>query len=184
MRARFAAVLIPLSIAPLHQISAQSAAASTRTTQLVSMFSKNKHVLKEKRGVRMEKYKDVRSEPVVRQDPSSYSGTYDGGMGFVLTLRAGRDGRVEGSGQEPVGDSDLSRIFTIDNAKIDGALLTGTMIFRDGHREKLEGVFMNRTSKESPDDPGTTKFGLGLITSPKYASGLTIERLFYERACP
>ena len=184
MRAALAAILIPLSIAPLHQICAQTPAASSRTTQLVAMFSKNKHVVKEKRGVRMEKYKDVKGEPAVRRNPASYSGTYDAGLGFVLTLKAGPDGRVEGSGVEPVGDSDLSRMFTIQDGNIDGALLTGTMVFRDGHKERLEGAFMNRTSKESPNDPGVTTFGLGLLTSPKYVSGMTIERLFYERASP
>ena len=187
MRATIAAILIPLSIAPFHQIPAQStgtAAASSRTAQLVAMFSKNKHVVKEKRGVRVEKYKDVRSEPALRAKPTSYSGTYDTGMGFVVTLRVDSDGRVEGSGHEPVGETNLSRTFTIRDARIDGALLTGSMVFRDGHREKLEGVFMNRTSRESPSDRGTTMFGLGLLTTPKYVHGSTIERLFYERASP
>ena len=184
MRARLAAALISLSVAPICQISAQSAAASTRTTQLVSMFSKNKHVVKEKRGVRMEKYKDVRSEPALRANPSSYSGTYSTDFGFVITLQVGSDGQVEGSGREPIGDSGVARTFVLQNAKIDGALLTGTMVFSNRHREKLEGVFINRTSRESPNDPGTSKFGLGVITTPKYVNGNTFDRLFYERSSP
>lgn len=184
MRARFAAVLIPLLIAPVHQLAAQTRDASSRTTQLVAMFSKNKHVVKEKRGVRMEKYKDVRSEPALRANPASYSGTYNTDFGFVIALRAASNGQVEGSGRESIGDTGVARTFVVRNAKIDGALLTGTMVFSDGHREKLEGVFMNRTSRESPNDAGTTKFGLGVITTPKYVNGNTFDRLFYERSSP
>ena len=181
MRVTVAAFLIPLLIAPL-QVEAQSASASARTRELAALFSKNKHVVKERHGVRREKYKDVRSEPVVRSNAASYSGKYDGDFGFKLDLIVQPDGRVEGSGREPLGGSaNIARTFMLRNARVDGALLTGTIVYTDGSRERLEGVFLDRTSHESPTDPGYTVFGLGVITQPKQVQGNTIEKLFYQR---
>jgi hypothetical protein len=186
MRVTIALALTSLAVAPI-QLDAQnpssSQSASARTSQLVAMFTKHKHVVKDKRGVREEKYKDVRTIPATRDNPSSYSGDYDGGLGFALHLTVKSDGSVAGSGEEPYGDDPrISLPFVIENGKIDGALLTGTMVYRDGSRARLEGVFMNRISRTSPNDPGTTTFGIGVLTRPKQVSGLYIERLFFERS--
>ncbi|HMI46410.1 MAG TPA: hypothetical protein VK491_09625, partial [Gemmatimonadaceae bacterium] len=83
------------------------AATDTRTRAIVASFNKSKHVVKEKHGVRKEKYLDVRSAPVVKQSPADYSGEYEeAGLGFSLRLRVDRDAKVEGSGYEPLnGDS-------------------------------------------------------------------------------
>ena len=181
MRLRMAVILIPVTFAPLH-IEAQSREASARTAELAAMFSKHKQVVKEKRGVTLDKYKDVRSEPVTRSNPSSYSGSYTADFGFTLRLTVQPDGRVEGSGRDPIsGASNVARTFVLRDARVDGALLTGTIVYGDNRSRKLEGVFMNRTSRESPTDPGHTAFGLGVLTPPTQVDGLTIERLFYER---
>ena len=55
----------------------QPAGAQSRTQAIVASFNKSKHVSKEKRGVRKEKYIVVRSEPAVKQNPAEYSGSYD-----------------------------------------------------------------------------------------------------------
>ena len=182
MRFRLAVILIPVTFAPL-QIHAQSRAASARTAEVAAMFTKHKHVVKEKRGVIRDKYKDVRTEPVIRSNPSSYSGSYDADFGFSLRLTVQPDGRVEGSGREPVsGSTNVARTFVLRDARVDGALLTGTIVYSDNHSRKLEGVFMDRTSRESPSDRGYTVFGLGVLTPPMLIDGNTIERLFYARS--
>jgi hypothetical protein len=138
---RFAFILFLVgALAPCAIASAQqplsSASVQTRTQAITASFKKNKHVVKEKRGVRMEKYKRVESEPVVKANREDYSGAYDvPEMGFALQLRVNRDGRVEGTGYETVGpDLSIRRSFSLRNGRIDGALLTATQVYADGTR--------------------------------------------------
>lgn len=147
------------------------------------MFSKQKHVVKEKRGIRMEKYRKVVAEPVVASNPATLSGTYRSlDYDFVIRLRVAQNGAVEGSGEDPLdADSRIARPFTLENGKIDGALLTATKVYRNGSRERIEGVFIERTSYESPGDKGVKTFGLGVLSKPMQIGGNTIDRLFYER---
>ena len=161
-------------IAVPHSLSAQS-----RAQQLAAAFDKQKHVLREKRGVTKEKYADVRAEPVVKRNISEYAGVYEfTDFGDVIELRIGSDGRIAGDGQD---SGRRPRAFLLENAKIDGAVLTATKVYRDETRETLEGVFMTRTRRESPSDPGLTTFGLGvLLTTPREFAGNTFDRLFYQ----
>ncbi len=171
---------------PLATGSAQhvipSAAVQTRTQAIAASFNKKKHVVKEKRGVRVEKYKEVRSEPVVKANPQDYSGTYEvPDMGFALQLQVDQSGSVAGTGYEPAGpDLSVRRRFTLTNGKIEGALLTATEVYADGSRDRLEGLFMNRTAFDSPNDRGVTVFGLGVIGKHVAVGGLTFDKLFYE----
>jgi hypothetical protein len=176
-----AVVLIP--VAPLSaQQPLPSASAQTRTRVITASFNKSKHVVKEKRGVRVDKYKEIRSEPVVRANPQDYSGSYEvQGMGFAVQLRVDRNGNVEGTGYEPAGpDLSVRRSFTLRNGKIDGALLTATQVFANGTQDRFEGVFMNSTSFDSPTDKGVTVYGLGVVGKRVAVAGLTFDRLFYE----
>jgi hypothetical protein len=68
--------------------------------------------------------------------------------------------------------------FTLADARIDGALLTGTQVYANGRREKLEGVFVNRTVHNSPTDTGTTEFGLGIAGRTIQIHGITVTRFF------
>ena len=158
------------------------AASDSRTRAIVASFNKSKHVVKEKHGVRKEKYLDVRSEPVVRQNPADYSGEYeDLGLGFSLRIRVDRDGKVEGTGYEPInGDAGVSRSFRLRDGQISGALITAKRIYADGSSEPLEGVFINKTVFESPTDKGITTFGLGVIGKGLQVGGLNIDRVFYQ----
>lgn len=173
-----------LALSSARPTGAQTAASvSSRTNAIVASFNKSKHVVKEKRGVRLEKYKEVRSEAVIRSDRSNYSGNYHvPDLGFTLSVRVTPDGRVDGSGEEPLSDDDsrISRRFTV-SGKVDGALLTATKTYANGGRERLEGVFINRTSFESPSDKGFTVFGIGVTQIPREISGNTVDKLFYER---
>jgi len=158
------------------------AATESRTRAIVASFNKSKHVVKEKRGVRKEKYLDVRSQPAVKQNPADYSGEYeDAGLGFSLRLRVDRDGKVEGTGYEPLNDdADVSRSFRLNDGQISGALITAKKVYADGSSEPLEGVFITKTVFESPTDKGVTTFGLGVIGKGLQVGGLDVDRIFYQ----
>jgi len=157
-------------------------ARESRTRAIVASFNKSKHLVKEKRGVRKEKYLDVRSEPAVKQNPADYSGEYeDAGLGFSLRLRVDRDGKVEGTGYEPLnGDAGVSKSFRLRDGQISGALITAKKVYADGSSEPLEGVFITKTVFESPTDKGVTTFGLGVIGKGVQVGGLYVDRIFYQ----
>jgi hypothetical protein len=158
--------------------------ASSRAREIAALFSKNKHVVKEKRGARIEKYKKIYVEPLIAKDPSNYSGSYRAfNSDFVMRLSVSTSGLVEGSGTDAVDfGSSVSRPFVLTDGKVDRGVLTATKVYRDGRRERIEGGFMDRTSFESPADKGVTVFGLGVIAKPMQIGGNNVDRLFYERA--
>jgi hypothetical protein len=163
--------------------SSQSSGVQARTHVIVASFNKHKHVIKEKRGVRMEKYKDVRSAPAIKANPRDYSGSYEvETVGFHLDLTVDANGNVTGSGYDPLEfDAHVKRMFTLRNARIDGALLSATKVYAGGVTKPLEGAFINLTSFESPTDKGVTTFGLGVIGNTVSVSNFTIPNLFYKR---
>jgi hypothetical protein len=168
---------------PSTNIISQGLNAQRRTQEIVAFFNKSKHVIKEKHGVRMEKFKEIRSEPVIRKDAASYSGTYETDMGYTLRIRVGADGSVEADGTEPAANRESLK-YTLRNAKLEGALLTGTKVYEDGTNEKFEGVFINRTDRDSPTETGVTTFGLGVLYDPPKMNpelGFSITRLFYQQ---
>ena len=169
-------VVILLSVVCAAHVFSQQLSSQTKVQEIAAAFNKNKHVVKEKHGVRMEKYKDVRSEPAVKSNIKDYSGVYEAqDLGFVINVQVGTDGQIQANG------SDKSREFRLENAKIEGALLSASKVYQDGAREKFEGVFLNRTDRNSPTDPGVTIFGLGVILStPFEVNGNTYDRLFYH----
>ena len=156
----------------------QQLSSPSRAQQLAAAFTKQKHVVAEKHGIRREKYKDVRSEPVVKQDITEYAGVYQVDFGDLIDLRIGSDGRIRATGH----DSDQpSRTFVLQNAEIEGAVLTAIKVYQGGRTEPFEGVFMTRTERTSPTDPGITTFGLGVVlATPREFDGNTFDRLFYR----
>jgi hypothetical protein len=169
-------VVIVLSVACAASVIAQQLSSQTKAREIAATFTKNKHAVKEKFGVRVEKYKDVRSEPAVKSNISDYSGVYEApDLDYRIRVQVGSDGRIQASGSEK------SRAFTLENARIDGALLTATKVYSDGAREKFEGSFLNRTDRNSPTDPRVTIFGLGVVlTTPFEINGLTYDKVFYQ----
>jgi len=158
------------------------AGSELRAQAIVASFNKSKHVVKEKRGVRKEKYLEVRSAPAVKANPADYSGAYEAADArFSLKLRVDASGKVEGTGYDPLNDdAAVSRSFTLRNGRLSGALLTATKVFGDGSSDPLEGVFINRTVFESPTDKGVTTFGLGVVGKQFQMDGMTIDKVFYE----
>ncbi len=158
----------------------------TRTQALVASFNKTKHAVKERHGVRVEKYKRVRSEAAISPNPENYSGTYEmSDLGFALRLRVDRNGNVEATGEEPLGGAvGVRRTFVLRNARVDGALLTGTRVYADGTSDYFEGVFINLTSFDGPADKGVSTFGLGVTGRAVAVSGVVLEKFFYELKQP
>jgi hypothetical protein len=175
-----AALVAPLTVGYAQTISAASA---DRARVIAASFSKSKHVSKEKRGVRKEKFLEVRSTPAVNANPAAYTGKYQvEGMAFTLDLRVASDGSTEGSGYEPIDtDATVMRRFTLRGARIQGALLTGTKVYADGAQERIEGVFMDRHTATSPSDKGTSVFGLGVMGRAFHVYGVTMDKLFFQR---
>ncbi|HEX7957158.1 MAG TPA: hypothetical protein VF508_09455, partial [Pyrinomonadaceae bacterium] len=99
---------------------------------------------------------------------------------FPLELRVSPDGRAEGQGAEPSPAG--ARRFTLRDARVSGALLTGTKVYEDGGAEPFEAVFINLTARHAPDDKGETLYGLGFVFDPpKSGPGFSVTRLFYAR---
>ncbi len=171
--------LVTLLVACPAIAAPQQSPSQSRAQQVAAAFTKQKHFVAEKHGVKKEKYKDVRSQPLVKQDITQYSGVYEvPDLADVINLRIGSDGRIQADGH----DADRSsRTFVLENGTIEGAVLTATKVYRDGATERFEGVFMTRTERTSPIDPGTTTFGLGVVlATPREFAGITYEKLFYQ----
>jgi hypothetical protein len=153
-----------------------------RSRVIAASFSKFKSLSREKHGIKKEKYLKVESQPAVKANREDYSGTYEvPDFGFAMHLRVDHNGRVEGDGFEPVSSTpDVRRTFTLRDGKIDGALLTATKVYSGGNTERLEAVFLNRTTFESPTDRGFTRFGLGALGRPVQVFGVTLDKFFYE----
>src|SRR5688500_7732935 len=153
--------------------------AGARARERAARFNKDKHKVKEKRGVRLEVFVEMRAAPAVRS-AAEYSGEYAAEPDFHLELRVAADGSAGGGGREP-GDGG-GRRFTLRDARVSGALLDATKVYDDGRTERLEGVFINLTARHGKDDAGTTSFGLGVVYDPpKTGDGFELGRLFYQR---
>jgi hypothetical protein len=154
--------------------------AGARARELASRFDKDKHKVKEKRGVRLEVFLEMRGEPAARADAAEYTGAYESEPDYPLELRVSSDGAAEGRGAEPSAGG--ARRFTLRGARVSGALLTGTKVYEDGATERIEAVFINLIGRHAPDDTGTKTFGLGVVFDPpKAGDGFVITRLFYAR---
>jgi len=179
-----AAGILALALVLPSFASAQTPSARARSAAIAASFNASKHAIKDKKGVRMEKYKRILTSPVVRSDPSSYSGSYEAQtFEYTLDLRVDSRGNVTGSGYQPLRiDGSIRRKFTLRDGRVDGALLTATMVFENGSTQTLEGVFMNRTAYHSPTDTkGQTTFGLG-VDGPMVVMGTYgVNRFFFTK---
>jgi hypothetical protein len=169
-----------LCLAAVGGAAARRQDAGARARELAAYFNKDKHKVREKRGVRLEVFLEMRGEPAERADAALYSGVYESEPDLPLELRVSADGTAEGRGAEPSPGG--ARRFTLRGARVSGALLTGTKLYEDGTAERIEAVFINRTERHSPGETGTTTFGLGVVFDPpKTGDGYTLTRLFYAR---
>lgn len=166
--------------------TAQESHAQKRSEEILASFNKRKHEAKEAFGVRKERYKEIRSEPVVRRDLGSYAGMYEvPGLGYRIQISASDGGKVEANGYEPQGGgTEVSRRFHLEDLRLEGALLTGTKVYEDGARERFEGLFINMTDMEgvSPTqiEHRATTFGLGVVGVRVENGGVTSDKIFYQ----
>ena len=156
-----------------------------KTQNLIAALGKTKYKKKEKKGISIEVYVDVKSEAVVKNNVRDYAGVYQTSAGdYRLDLRVASDGRAEGSGYGTGFMNEQKRNFTLRDAQIVGALLTATKIYADGRTEKLEAVFINRKTVEgkNPSEINSreTKYGLGFIDTFGLADGTLTNRVFLE----
>ncbi len=172
-------VALVLSIGLSDTIFAQD--AQQKTQNLIAALSKTKYKKKEKKNFSFEKFIDIKSEAVVKNNVRDYAGVYETSQdGYRMELRVSADGKVEGSGYDSDFDTSQKEKFTLKDARIEGALLTATKVFADGATEKLEAVFNNRTVVQGKNpnqiESRETKYGLGFIDS----WGTVTNRVFLE----
>ena len=148
------------------QVYAQD--SSTRTNALVASLDKTKYKKKEKKNISIEFYLNIKNEAVVRA-PADYAGSYDAGNnGSSLSLQVDSRGSASGSGSDTF-DRDRRMSFTLKDASISGALLTGTKVYENGEQRPFEGVFVNRTVSTGKNantiESQETNFGIGFIVN-------------------
>ena len=174
---------VVILIAAVGPASLGAQTAPTRSAvEIAQIFTKQKHAVKERHGVRTEKFADVRSQPVVLQDPTGYAGEYHStDHGFTLRLRVSADGSVGGEGEEP-GLSGARRRFNLRDARISEGVLRATKTYDDGESVRFQGAFLDRTDRRSSTAEGTRMFGLGVPDVRVDLGGwMQLDRLFYER---
>ncbi len=174
-------LLVTLVVVCFATAVSQQVTSQQRSQAIAAEFTKHKELSKEKYGVRKVKYKDVRSEPAIKQNAREYAGVYEvSDLGEMLSLQVDSNGRIQGNGYERQGEQ--TRTFNLQNARIEGALLTATKVYDNGTSERFEGAFLIRTDRESPTDPGVQMFGLGVVLStPRQINGNAYDKLFYQR---
>ena len=156
-----------------------------RVREILAVFDKRKHKVKEALGVRRERYVEVRSQPVMKSDVRDYAGTYEETtLGDVIEIRVGGDGAVEVAGSEAAAGAKAARRFTLEGIRIDRALLSATKVYEDGAAEAFEGLFIDleRAEGVSPQqiEHRSTAFGFGVVER-RQVGGVNLDRLFYER---
>ena len=157
---------------------AQQTGSQKRVADILATLNKKEQLVVEVHGVKKEKYREVRSEPVIVSDVRQYSGTYRvPDLDYSLEIRIGSSGEITGSGSEA-----QKRHFVLKSAKIDHALLTATKVYNEGATEKFEGVFIKRTELNSPTDKGDTSYGIAALIPARNNEELSKrDKLFYQR---
>jgi hypothetical protein len=171
---------IALSLSLLLACSLIAGDLERRTADLVAMFNKTKHKSKNKHGVSKSMFLQVKSDAVVRKDPSTYSGVYvEPGFRFSIELNVRHDGSLTGKGSDQRGG------YTLRDGQVRGALLTAMKAYPNGATAPLEGVFLQRVVREgtAPENvtSQSTAFGVGVRTPGLQADGgIEIDKLFFE----
>jgi hypothetical protein len=124
-------------------------------------------------GQKAKKVKEKRFEPVVKQNLQDYEGTYTGiEPTYVIEIRVGQDGKLN------VNSLESNRKVTLENFKLEGAHMTATKIYPDGHTEKFDATFSNRIKN------GESAFGILVEGLNINLEGLSLNKVFYRRTSP
>lgn len=173
------AVFFVFSFGLSAEVLAQS--SQQKAQNLLETLSKSKYKKKEKGNFSFEKYIDIKSEAAVKNNVRDYAGSYvSPDANYRLDLKVSANGAIEGSGFDWNFNSEQKQNFTLQNARIDGALLTATKVFDGGKTEQFEAVFSNQTRIEGKNpnqiESRETKYGLGFVK----AYGDSTNRVFLE----
>ena len=146
--------------------AAYSQDAGQKARELSAALDKTKHKKKEKANISIEIYIDIKNQPVVRDNVVDYGGRYQSD-GYELDLQVSKDGSATGSGYDlRVWNAERYR-FTLRDARIHGAVLTGTKAYDGGQTEPFEAVFADRTVSTGKNanqiESQQKMFGLGFI---------------------
>jgi hypothetical protein len=128
---------------------------------------------KEKGYAPKTKVKEKRFETAVKQNLHDYEGTYVGiDPTYVIEIRVGQDGKLNVSSLED------NQKVTLENLKLDGAHMTATKIYSDGHRGRFDATFSNRILN------GVTAFGILVEGLNINLVGASLNRVFYQLTGP
>jgi hypothetical protein len=149
--------------------------SESRMQEILAMFSKSKHVHKQKHGVSKSIFLERHGEPIGGGD--DVSGNYEVDGLELLTLRLTQSG---GEG------TDRHGAFTLRDVRRNGALLMATKVYPNGRTKKLEGVFMDLVARagKTPEDATITRMrGFGAVLDEPYAAagGVYMDRVFFVR---
>lgn len=172
------AALVGFWLAAPENTFSQTVNAQQKTHELVASLSKTKYKHKVKGSFEFEKYIDIRSEAVEKNNAAEYSGNYESEDSMHQIKLNIANGKIEANGYDTNFESSKKEVFSLKNAKIEGALLTAIKLYEDGKAENFEAVFINRTIVEGANpnkvEHRSTDFGLGFIA----ANGDYTERIF------
>lgn len=181
-------LVVAIALFVLATVNVYAQDAGSKARELAAALDKTKYKKKEKPMVSIEFYLDIKNEPAVN-DTASYAGNYGSeDREYELSLQVDRSGAASGTGRDWIGENQLS--FTLKDAFISGALLTGTKVYANGEQQKFEAVFVNRTvstgKNENEIAERKTKFGLGFIQEGSRADAgkgaqTWTNRVFLER---
>jgi hypothetical protein len=150
-----------------------------RAASILDAFNKTEYVRKEMYGIRREKYKQMRSEPVVRPRLSDYAGEY-GVQGQQYAIDIAPSGEV--SGYDLQGSS-MPRRFRLLGAQLSSGLLTGTKVYEGGPSVPFEGLFIEvfETDGTSPANiiDRSRMFALGVAGVHVEIGGVSSNKLLY-----
>jgi hypothetical protein len=120
----------------------------------------------------------------VRLDHGEYSGIYEAD-GYKLDLRVSPDGGATGSGFDSFASGDKQMSFTLRNAKIDGALISGTKVYDNGSEQPFEAVFVNRRARSGSNPKlvsvDITQYGIGFVQTANDTNAGWTNRVFLEK---
>lgn len=155
---------VALALFVLAGVNVYAQDAGQRTNELVASLDKTKYKKKEKANISIEIYVDIKNEAVIRK-PTEYAGTYKSEAGEYQLALSVNGNSASGSGYDMLNDRRAN--FNLQDATINGALLTGAKVYENGEQQKFEAVFVNRTvstgSNANQINSRDTKFGLGFI---------------------
>ncbi len=171
----FSAILLGFVLAGNISTRAQA----DRADSLAASLDKTKHKKKEKGNISVEVFVDMKNTAAVRNNPTEYSGVY-GEDENRLELQVGADGSVQGSGYETsYSDGQKRAAYTLKDARISGAVMTGTRVFADGRSEMFEAIFVNRSVAQgkNPNEIEKREKQFGVVFNPANKEG---HRIFLE----